>query len=92
MTKLTPEQQKYLEGYAAALQDLQLSLTGDNWCSKSYDPLTCEAEVMHSYAFDMKDGGRHHKVRDYQTMEDIKKVLLEETSQAINQHQQLKQV
>lgn len=29
-------------------------------CGKSYDPLTIEGHTAHSYAFDFKDGGRHH--------------------------------
>lgn len=28
---------------------------------KSYDPLTIEGNVAHSYVFDLEDGGRHHQ-------------------------------
>jgi hypothetical protein len=83
---LTPSQQRFLEGYAAALQDLQLALTGDNFCSKHYDPMTCEATIIHSYAFNMKDGGRHHEVSDYESLEEIQKTLMEETLTAIKEH------
>jgi hypothetical protein len=76
MKALKKDEQKYIEGYAAALQDIMYELTGDDLCSKSYDPMTCEASVMHSYAFDMKDGGRHHDVEDYKDLEEIKRVLL----------------
>lgn len=83
---LTAEEQRYLEGYAAALQDLQYELTGDNNCSKHYDPLTCEASVMHSYAFNMKDGGRHHPVCEYASLDEIKKTLLEEITQELREN------
>jgi len=89
MDFLTEKQQRYLEGYAAALQDLEYRLTGDNNCSKSYDPMTCEPQVMHSYAFDMKDGGRHHPVKDYKDIEEIKNILVEECAQNIAESQTL---
>lgn len=80
MNYLSNNQQRFLEGYATALQDIEYLLTGDNGCSKSYDPMKCEETVMHSYAFNMKDGGRHHPVKDYKNTDEIKKVLLEETA------------
>jgi len=76
MKTLKKDEQRYIEGYAAALQDIMRELTGDDLCSKSYDPMTCEETVMHSYAFDMKGGGRHHNVKDFKNLEDIKKTLL----------------
>lgn len=79
LLKLTPEQRQFVEGYATALQDIKYRLTGSDDCSKSYDPMTCEETVMHSYAFDMKDGGRHHPTRDYRDVEEILSTLLEET-------------
>ncbi len=75
---LKREEQRYIEGYAAALHDVYKELTGDNWCAKHYDPMTCESKVLHSYAFNMKDGGRHHNVSDYKDLEEIKNVLLGE--------------
>lgn len=89
MKKLTQDQQRFLEGYAAALQDVEYRLTGDNGCSKSYDPMKCEEEIMHSYAFNMKDGGRHHPVKDYKDIEEIKTVLLEETAWNIAENKNL---
>jgi len=83
MKTLKKDEQKYIEGYAAALQDVLYELTGDNCCSKRYDPMTCEDSVMHSYAFDMKDGGRHYDVKDYKDIKDIKKSLLWEVVTAI---------
>jgi hypothetical protein len=76
MKSLRKDEQKYIEGYAAALRDIMYELTGDDLCLKSYDPMTCEDTVMHSYAFDMKDGGRHHDVKDYEDVEEIKRILL----------------
>lgn len=70
----------YIEGYAAALQDMILKKTGSNTCSKHYDPMTIDEEWdMMSYAFDMKDGGRSHKFEDYKDIDEIKKVLLNES-------------
>jgi hypothetical protein len=79
MKTLKKSEQRYIEGYAAALLDVLFELTGDNLCSKCYDPMTCEESVMHSYAFDMKDGSRHHDVKDYEDVEEIKRILLWET-------------
>jgi hypothetical protein len=86
MEKLTTSQQRYLEGYAAALQDIQLRLTGNNWCSKSYDPMTCESAIIHSYAFNLKSGGRHHEVREFKSLEEIKTCLLDESTTAVLHH------
>jgi hypothetical protein len=80
LKQLTPDEQRFIEGYAAALQDLEYKITGDNSCSKSYDPMKCESEVMHSYAFNMKDGGRHHLVKDYKDVQEILNTLLEEAA------------
>jgi plasmid maintenance system antidote protein VapI len=88
MKNLTTKQQRYIEGYAAALQDILRRLTGDNCCNKHYDPMTCESTVMHSYAFNMKDGGRHHDVKDYKDLDEIKKILLDEVVQDINPEEQ----
>ena len=87
MDPLTHDEQRHLEGYAAALQDLLFKVTGENYCSKIYDPMTCEPTVMHSYAFDMKDGGRHHYVKDYRSIEEIKDILMDETITAIRKGQ-----
>jgi hypothetical protein len=85
LRSLPPDRQRFIEGYATALKDLEQRLTGDNGCSKSYDPMTCEEKVMHSYAFDMKDGGRHHPVADYGSVEEILSTLLGETASSLSQ-------
>lgn len=69
----------FIEGYASALSDLELRLTGENRCSKSYDPMTVSEGIMHSYAFDLKDGGRHHPLSDYEEVPEVCYYLLEQT-------------
>jgi hypothetical protein len=82
---MTNNEARYIEGYAAALQDIMYELTGDNGCAKSYDPMTVEEDrgIMHSYAFDMKDGGRHHAISDYDDLREITKTLLDEVCREI---------
>ena len=84
MNSLNEKEQRYLEGYAAALQDILYKFTGGNSCSKRYDPMTCEATVIHSYAFNMKDGGRHHSVEHYESIEEIKNILISEVAREIH--------
>lgn len=82
---LTPAEGRYVEGYAAALQDILRLLTGEDGCAKSYDPMTVSrcGRTLHSYAFDMLDGGRHHAVSDYAGIEDITATLLREVEATI---------
>ena len=84
-TLTDPQVKGYVEGYAAALSDLMRVLTGDSPCGKIYDPMQVEGLVMHSYAFDMKDGGRHHNASDYKDLGDIKTSLLDDASDWIRQ-------
>lgn len=84
MKSLTDQESRFIEAYAAALQDILWQITGDNGCSKNYDPMTIEdGRIMHSYAFDMKDGGRHHPVSDYKDVHEIKSILLDEVANHI---------
>lgn len=76
--RLTYDEERFIEGYARGLADMMLSLCGDSPCAKSYDPMTIEGTTMHSYAFNMKDGGRHHPVSDYESVDEIFAVLLNE--------------
>lgn len=73
-----PQVKGFVEGYAMALSHMMLRLSGDSPVDKSYDPMVVESGEMHSYAFDMKDGGRHHPISDYKDIGEITKVLLEE--------------
>jgi hypothetical protein len=71
-----------IEGYARALDDLMLAITGDSHSMKSYDPMTIEVTpdtaTMHSYAFNLKDGGRHHPMSDYSGVAEVCQLLLRE--------------
>ena len=78
MDRLTEKQKNYLKGYAEALQDMMRRLTGEDTCGKSYDPIDFSDGFIHSYAFDMKDGGRHHPLSDYKDLDDISDTLLNE--------------
>ena len=68
-----------IEAYAHACWDLIQEFTGDNHC-KMYDPLTIEGNIAHSYIFNLKDGGRHHKFKD---LEELRKLMLKETIEMI---------
>ncbi len=77
--KLTSEDKSYLKGYANALQDLLNKATGYNNNSKHYDPIDFKGDdLILSYAFDFKNGGRKHPVSDYTSLEDIANTMLEE--------------
>lgn len=78
MERLTKNEQNYLRGYANALQDLMFKLTGDNTCSKSYDPIDFGDDAIHSYAFNFKIGGRRHPLEDFENMDDVKRLMLAE--------------
>lgn len=89
---LSQKEADYIEGYAAALQELLLRLTGNNGCGKTYDPITIDLDkgIMHSYAFDMKDGGRHHSISDYDSLDEILKYLTNEVFYWIKEDLDLK--
>lgn len=81
--KLTKADEEYLRGYAQALQDVMRKMTGGNTCCKSYDPIEFDTNVIHSYAFDLKDGGRHHPLADYENREEITGYMLNEAKDFI---------
>lgn len=80
MNKITACERNYLKGYAQALQDLMLEVTDDNTCSKSYDPIDFTDGVIHSYAFNLKDGGRHHPMSDYESIDEVAEYMLREAA------------
>jgi hypothetical protein len=82
---LTDKQKEYIIGYASALQHIMYKLTGENTCGKSYDPCMFEGNMMHSYAFDMKDGGRHHDMGEYKEIEEIEDCMLKEAVEWIKE-------
>ena len=70
-----------IEGYALACTDLIWKLTGDSPCSKTYDPMVINGMKAHSYAFNMKDHGRHHDLTLYENVGEILEDLLKETTE-----------
>lgn len=87
LKKLTPRQAGFIEGFATALEEVYELETGDHRSGKSYDPMTVSEDgtMMHSYAYDMKDGTRHHPVSDYESVDEIAAVLLDETYRRIEE-------
>lgn len=77
--KITKDEKEYIKGYARALQDMMFVLTGENTCDKPYDPVEFDDGVLHSYAFELKDGGRHHPLKLYKDVEEIRKLMLKES-------------
>lgn len=78
-TTLDFEGRCFLEGYALACADFMRRLSGDSPCDKSYDPLTIDGNTLHSYAFDFKDGGRHHDATLYENVGEIMEAMLDES-------------
>lgn len=78
MERLTKSEQNYLRGYADALQNLMFELTGDNTCSKSYDPIDFGDDAIHSYAFNFKNGCRRHPLKDFENMDEVRRLMLAE--------------
>lgn len=77
--QITQETALIIEGYALGLAHMMYRLAGDSPCGKSYDPMRIEHPYLaHSYAFHMKDGGRHHDLSDYRDIGEIMDVLLQE--------------
>lgn len=69
---LNPAQQKeVVEWLAYQYRLILLGLNvADSVGYKTYDPLTIEGNVAHSYVFDLEDGGRHHEFTDYDSLVD----------------------
>ena len=84
--KVSERQAGHLEGYAKALNDLLIDITGDSFSAKSYDPMTVDIKqgVMMSYAFDLKDGGRRHPLHEYESVDEITHMMRSEVLQEIN--------
>lgn len=81
--ELEQHQKDYLAGYAMAIQEMMYMLTGNNTCAKYYDPISFDENYIRSYAFDLKDGGRHHPLSDYSSVEEITNLMLKEGVQWI---------
>ena len=79
------EKRDFITGYATALQDIMFQITRDNKCAKSYDPCTIDDVYIRSYAYNLKDGGKHHPIQDYSSVEEITELMLKETTEDILQ-------
>lgn len=89
LTAITEREAGYIEGFAAACDRMILNLTGDSFSGKSYDPATVDlrSATIHSYAFNLKDGGRHHPLADYESIAEICGFMANEALEAIKDHQ-----
>lgn len=83
MKELTEKEKWYLKGYACALQQAMYELTGDNTCSKSYDPISFGDGYIASYAFDLKNGGRRHELSDFVDSGEIETLMLNQACEWI---------
>jgi hypothetical protein len=70
----------YIEGYFRGLADLMSQLTGESPCSKHYDPATVDSyeNMILSYAFDLKEGGRRHRLSLFSDRDDLLHTALDE--------------
>uniref|UniRef100_A0A6H2A3H4 Uncharacterized protein n=1 Tax=viral metagenome TaxID=1070528 RepID=A0A6H2A3H4_9ZZZZ len=71
-----------IESYAQACFEILLGLELYDGGGKMYDPLTIVGKTAHSYVFDLKDGGRHHR---FESLEELKNDILEETINIIKE-------
>jgi len=71
--ELTSDQKaRVLEYLAVKLTDVIFAVTGDSGCCKHYDPLTIIGkDRCLSYCFDFEDGGRQHKFRNLNHLEEM---------------------
>jgi hypothetical protein len=84
LKKLTEREAGRIEGYALAL-DQMLGVLAESKSGKSCDPMTVDGATMHSYAFDMKNGGRQHPISDYESVDEILAYLLSEALDDLDQ-------
>ena len=83
MKELTEKEKWHLKGYACALQQAMYELTGDNTCSKSYDPISFGDGYIASYAFDLKSGGRRHELSEFVDSGEIETLMLNQACEWI---------
>ena len=89
--QLNERQAGHIEGYAAALQDIQARLTGGNWCAKRYDPATVEIDEgrIASYAYQLLNGSRIHPLSAFESMEQVTGLMLDEVFEEVREFLQL---
>ena len=73
-----PRQSGHIEGYAAALQDIMYRLTGDRWSDKACDPCEIHNDRLYSYAYDLRNGGRVHELSEFDSVEEVTELMLDE--------------
>ncbi len=78
MDTLSERDAGHIEGYATALQDILRAITGEDTCAKMYDPMTVREDRISSYAYDLKTGSRGHPLADFESIEEIKALMLKE--------------
>lgn len=79
----TEYERGYIEGAARALWEVLRSTDPSfNHC-KAYDPATVKDDAIHSYVFDLKDGGRHHPISDYESAEEVLTLMVREALEAL---------
>jgi hypothetical protein len=83
--KLNKKEQAFVEGYVSALYNILSIMNLDGGHCKSYDPCKCEEDVVHSYVFNLKDGGRHHNLNEYKDIQELLKCFTEEFFEDIAQ-------
>ena len=71
-----------LEAYVAGVWDLLLAINAADSGGKHYDPLTVDGSTLHSYVFDLWDGGRHHPVGSL-TREQVAGAFIQEAKQMV---------
>jgi hypothetical protein len=81
---LSPAQKECVVEYLAwQLIELLEAITGSDPCGKTYDPLFIQDGTAHSYAFDLWDGGRHHK---FESLEQVEEGMRKEVIERIAKH------
>lgn len=80
-----------LRSYAEALCAVQKRLVGYTDCGKIYDPLTVDVgkQVIYSYAFNLLNGGRRHPANEFESIEQIKELLLTELIENLAAEQEM---
>lgn len=85
MKDVTDYERGYIEGAAEAAWKIAIKCgaTELQHC-KTYDPATVANGQIHSYVFDLADGGRHHDLKDYEDIHDVVRRFVDEATQIIS--------
>ena len=66
-----------------ALQRTMYELTGDNTCSKSYDPISFGDGLHSIIRFHLKNGGRRHELSEFANSGEIETLMLNQACEWI---------